>query len=248
MKVMRNIWPLFFLLLSVVCAVFVTVRIGDRQSELPGGVLAVLDKEEGAKQEFLIVEKEDGSPLYKNGAVERIREENGITVSENDLTELTPIKSLLSQSWKLYLAGVYFLLMLCIWKVAMRCIVKGYTECKNQKIFKTTVRICSGAFLYLVSVGIWYLLICFIDIPQQYLPIAGIWDVGYVVDEIREFYRESEDIAGTISYIGEIRTAGSFALRGYLIAIILFIPFWIRILFFKVKRKVVMNEKIYWKK
>ena len=81
-------------------------------------------------------------------------------------------------------------------------------------------------FLYLVSVGIWYLLICFIDIPQQYLPIAGIWDVGYVVDEIREFYRESEDIGGTISYIGKIRTAGSFALRGYLIAIILFIPFW----------------------
>ena len=72
--------------------------------------------------------------------------------------------------------------------------------------------------------------------------------MGYFVDEIREFYRESEDIAGTISYIGEIRTAGSFALRGYLIAIILFIPFWIRILFFKVKRKVVMNEKIYWKK
>ena len=83
---------------------------------------------------------------------------------------------------------------------------------------------------------------------QQYLPIAGIWDVGYVVDEIREFYRESEGIADTIPYIGEIRAAGSFALRGYLIAIILFIPFWIRILFFKVKRKVVMNEKIYWKK
>ena len=227
MKVMRNIWPLFFLLLSVVCAVFVTVRIGDRQSELPGGVLAVLDKEEGAKQEFLIVEKEDGSPLYKNGAVERIREENGITVSENDLTELTPIKSLLSQSWKLYLAGVYFLLMLCIWKVAMRCIVKGYTECKNQKIFKTTVRICSGAFLYLVSVGIWYLLICFIDIPQQYLPIAGIWDVGYIVEEIREFYEKSQKLGEQVSVLKVAWQAGKTALLGYGASILLFLPGWI---------------------
>ena len=230
MKVMRNIWPLFFLLLSVVCAVFVTVRIGDRQSELPGGVLAVLDKEEGAKQEFLIVEKEDGSPLYKNGAVERIREENGITVSENDLTELTPIKSLLSQSWKLYLAGVYFLLMLCIWKVAMRCIVKGYTECKNQKIFKTTVRICSGAFLYLVSVGIWYLLICFIDIPQQYLPIAGIWDVGYIVEEIREFYEKSQKLGEQVSVLKEAWQAGKMALIGYGASILLFLPGWMGII------------------
>ena len=228
MKVMRNIWPLFFLLLSVVCAVF--VRIGDRQSELPGGVLAVLDKEEGAKQEFLIVEKEDGSPLYKNGAVERIREENGITVSENDLTELTPIKSLLSQSWKLYLAGVYFLLMLCIWKVAMRCIVKGYTECKNQKIFKTTVRICSGAFLYLVSVGIWYLLICFIDIPQQYLPIAGIWDVGYIVEEIREFYEKSQKLGEQVSVLKEAWQAGKMALIGYGASILLFLPGWMGII------------------
>ena len=230
MKVMRNIWPLFFLLLSVVCAVFVTVRIGDRQSELPGGVLAVLDKEEGAKQEFLIVEKEDGSPLYKNGAVERIREENSITVSENDLTELTPIKSLLSQSWKLYLAGVYFLLMLCIWKVAMRCIVKGYTECKNQKIFKTTVRICSGAFLYLVSVGIWYLLICFIDIPQQYLPIAGIWDVGYIVEEIREFYEKSQKLGEQVSVLKEAWQAGKMALIGYGASILLFLPGWMGII------------------
>ncbi len=230
MKVMRNIWPLFFLLLSVVCAVFVTVRIGDRQSGLPGGVLAVLDKEEGAKQEFLIVEKEDGSPLYKNGAVERIREENGITVSENDLTELTPIKSLLSQSWKLYLAGVYFLLMLCIWKVAMRCIVKGYTECKNQKIFKTTVRICSGAFLYLVSVGIWYLLICFIDIPQQYLPIAGIWDVGYIVEEIREFYEKSQKLGEQVSVLKEAWQAGKMALIGYGASILLFLPGWMGII------------------
>ena len=230
MKVMRNIWPLFFLLLSVVCAVFVTVRIGERQSELPGGVLAVLDKEEGAEQEFLIVEKEDGSPLYKNGAVERIREENGITVSENDLTELTPIKSLLSQSWKLYLAGVYFLLMLCIWKVAMRCIVKGYTECKNQKIFKTTVRICSGAFLYLVSVGIWYLLICFIDIPQQYLPIAGIWDVGYIVEEIREFYEKSQKLGEQVSVLKEAWQAGKMALIGYGASILLFLPGWMGII------------------
>ena len=248
MKVLRNICPLLFLLLSLACAAYTTVQIREYQRNLPGGVLAVLDKEEGAEQDFLIVEKEDGSPLYKNGAVEKIQKKYGITVLEDDLTELDPVKSLLSQSWKLYLAGVYLLAMLCIWKAAMGCIVRGYTECKDQKILKTTVRICSGVFLYLVSVGIWYLLICFIDIPQQYLPIAGIWDVGYVVDEIREFYRESEGIAGTIPYIGEIRTAGSFALRGYIIAIILFIPFWIRILFFKVKRKVFMNEKIYWKK
>lgn len=237
MKVLRNIWPLFFLLLSVACAVFTTVKTGESQRELPGGVLAILDKEEGTEQDFLIVEKEDGSPLYKNGAVEEIRKKYGITVSEDDLTELDPVKSLLSQSWKLYLAGVYFLVMLCIWKAAMGCIVRGYTECKNQKILKTTVRICSGAFLYLVSVGIWYLLICFIDIPQQYLPIAGIWDIGYIVDEIREFYRESEGIASTISYIGEIRAVGSFTMRGYIIAIILFLPFWIRILFFRVKSK-----------
>ena len=230
MKVLRNIWPLFFLLLSVACAVFTTVKIGESQRELPGGVLAVLDKEEGAKQEFLIVEKEDGSPLYKNGAVERIREENGITVSENDLTELTPIKSLLSQSWKLYLAGVYFLLMLCIWKVAMRCIVKGYTECKNQKIFKTTVRICSGAFLYLVSVGIWYLLICFIDIPQQYLPIAGIWDVGYIVEEIREFYEKSQKLGEQVSVLKEAWQAGKMALIGYGASILLFLPGWMGII------------------
>ena len=227
MKVMRNIWPLFFLLLSVVCAVFVTVRIGDRQSELPGGVLAVLDKEEGAKQEFLIVEKEDGSPLYKNGAVERIQKENGITVSENALTELTPIKSLLSQSWKLYLAGVYFLLLLCIWKAAMRCIVKGYTECKNQENFKTTVRIGAGAFLYLVSVGIWYLLICFIDIPQQYLPIAGIWDVGHIVDEIREFYEKSQKLGEQVSVLKVAWQAGKTALLGYGASILLFLPGWI---------------------
>ena len=134
MKALRNIWPLFFLLLSVACAVFITVKLGKHQNGLPGGVLAVLDKEEGAEQDFLIVEKEDGSPLYKNGAVERIRKEYGITVSENDLTELDPIKSLLSQGWKLYLAGVYFLIMLCIWKAAIRCIKRGYTECKAQKI------------------------------------------------------------------------------------------------------------------
>ena len=41
MKVLRNIWPLFFLLLSVACAVFTTVKIGESQRELPGGVLAV---------------------------------------------------------------------------------------------------------------------------------------------------------------------------------------------------------------
>ena len=82
MKALRNIWPLFFLLLSVACAVFITVKLGEHQNGLPGGVLAVLDKEDGAKQDFLIVEKEDGSPLYKNGAVERIRKEYGITESD----------------------------------------------------------------------------------------------------------------------------------------------------------------------
>ena len=230
MKVLRNIWPLFFLLLSVACAVFTTVKIGESQRELPGGVLAVLDKEEGTEQDFLIVEKEDGSPLYKNGAVEEIRKKYGITVSEDDLTELDPVKSLLSQSWKLYLAGVYFLVMLCIWKAAMGCIVRGYTECKNQKILKTTVRICSGAFLYLVSVGIWYLLICFIDIPQQYLPIAGIWDVGYIVEEIREFYEKSQKLGEQVSVLKEAWQAGKMALIGYGASILLFLPGWMGII------------------
>ena len=55
MKVIRNIWPLFFLLLSVACAVFITVNLGEHQNGHPGGVLAALDKEEGAEQDFLIV-------------------------------------------------------------------------------------------------------------------------------------------------------------------------------------------------
>ena len=101
MKVLRNICPLLFLLLSLACAAYTTVQIREYQRNLPGGVLAVLDKEEGAEQDFLIVEKEDGSPLYKNGAVEEIQKKYGITVSEDDLTELDPVKSLLSQSWKL---------------------------------------------------------------------------------------------------------------------------------------------------
>ena len=230
MKVLRNICPLLFLLLSLACAAYTTVQIGERQKNLPGGVLAVLDKEEGAEQDFLIVEKEDGSPLYKNGAVEKIQKKYGITVSEDDLTELDPVKSLLSQSWKLYLAGVYLLVMLCIWKAAMGCIVRGYTECKNQKIIKTTVRICSGAFLYLVSVGIWYLLICFIDIPQQYLPIAGIWDVGYIVEEIREFYEKSQKLGEQVSVLKEAWQAGKMALIGYGASILLFLPGWMGII------------------
>ena len=227
MKVLRNICPLLFLLLSLACAAYTTVQIGERQKNLPGGVLAVLDKEEGAEQDFLIVEKEDGSPLYKNGAVEKIQKKYGITVSEDDLTELDPVKSLLSQSWKLYLAGVYLLVMLCIWKAAMGCIVRGYTECKDQKILKTTVRICSGAFLYLVSVGIWYLLICFIDITQQYLPIAGIWDVGYIVEEIREFYEKSQKLGEQVSVLKVAWQAGKTALLGYGASILLFLPGWI---------------------
>ena len=230
MKVLRNICPLLFLLLSLACAAYTTVQIGERQKNLPGGVLAVLDKEEGAEQDFLIVEKEDGSPLYKNGAIERIQKKYGITVSEDALTELDPVKSLLSQSWKLYLAGVYLLVMLCIWKAAMGCIVRGYTECKDQKILKTTVRICSGAFLYLVSVGIWYLLICFIDIPQQYLPIAGIWDVGYIVEEIREFYEKSQKLGEQVSVLKEAWQAGKMALIGYGASILLFLPGWMGII------------------
>ena len=230
MKVLRNICPLLFLLLSLACAAYTTVQIREYQRNLPGGVLAVLDKEEGAEQDFLIVEKEDGSPLYKNGAVEEIQKKYGITVSEDDLTELDPVKSLLSQSWKLYLAGVYFLVMLCIWKAAMGYIVRGYTECKNQKILKTTVRICSGAFLYLVSVGIWYLLICFIDIPQQYLPIAGIWDVGYIVEEIREFYEKSQKLGEQVSVLKEAWQAGKMALIGYGASILLFLPGWMGII------------------
>ena len=230
MKVLRNICPLLFLLLSLACAAYTTVQIREYQRNLPGGVLAVLDKEEGAEQDFLIVEKEDGSPLYKNGAVEKIQKKYGITVSEDNLTELDPVKSLLSQSWKLYLAGVYFLVMLCIWKVAMGCIVRGYTECKNQKIIKTAVRICSGAFLYLVSVGIWYLLICFIDIPQQYLPIAGIWDVGYIVEEIREFYEKSQKLGEQVSVLKEAWQAGKMALIGYGASILLFLPGWMGII------------------
>ena len=230
MKVLRNICPLLFLLLSLACAAYTTVQIREYQRNLPGGVLAVLDKEEGAEQDFLIVEKEDGSPLYKNGAVEKIQKKYHITVSEDDLTELDPVKSLLSQSWKLYLAGVYFLVMQCIWKAAMGCIVRGYTECKNQKIIKTTVRICSGAFLYLVSVGIWYLLICFIDIPQQYLPIAGIWDVGYIVEEIREFYEKSQKLGEQVSVLKEAWQAGKMALIGYGASILLFLPGWMGII------------------
>lgn len=229
MKVLRNIWPLFFLLLSVACAVFITVKLGEHQNGLPGGVLAVLDKEEGAEQDFLIVEKEDGSSLYKNGAVERIRKEYGITVSEDDLTELNPIKSLLSQGWKLYLAGVYFLIMLCIWKAAIRCITRGYTECKAQKISKTTKRICFGGFLYLASIGIWYLLICFIDIPQQYLPIAGIWDFGYIVDEVRGFYDKVLKFGEQVPVLSDAWRAGRTALIGYGASILLFLPGWVGI-------------------
>ena len=230
MKVLKNIWPLFFLLLSAACAVFTAVRIGELQRELPGGVLAVLDKEEGREQDFLIVEKGDGSSLYKNGAVERIRKEYGITVSEEDLTELTPIKSLLSQSWKIYLAGVYFLVMLWIWKAAIRCITRGYTECKNQEIIKTTARICSGVFLYLISVGIWYLLICFTDIPQQYLPIAGIWDLGYIADEIRGFYEKARSLGAQAPVLADAWSAGRTAMIGYGVSILLFLPGWIGII------------------
>ena len=216
MKALRNIWPLFFLLLSVACAVFITVKLGEHQNGLPGGVLAVLDKEDGAKQDFLIVEKEDG-----------IRKEYGITVSEDDLTELNPIKSLLSQGWKLYLAGVYFLIMLCIWKAAIRCITRGYTECKAQKISKTTKRICFGGFLYLASIGIWYLLICFIEIPQQYLPIAGIWDFGYIVDEVRGFYDKVQKFGEQVPILRDAWRVGRTALIGYGASILLFFPGWL---------------------
>lgn len=237
MKILKNIVPLFFLLLSVGCAVLTAIKTEKIQREFPGGVLAVLYEEEKTKPDFLIIEKKNGSPLYKNGAIEEIRKKYGITVSEEQLIEMDSIKSLLSQSWKLFLAGVYFLVMLCAWKAAVGYIVIGYTEYKNQKIFKTTVRIFSGAFLYLASVGIWYLMIRYIDIPQQYLPLGGIWDVGYIVDEIKEFYRESEEIANTVSLIAEIRAVGNFTMRRYMIAIMLFIPFWIRILFLTVKSK-----------
>ena len=230
MKVLKSIWPLFFLLLSVAFAVSITVQIRECQKALPGGILAVWDKESGKRQDFLIVEKEDGSPLYKNEAIERIQREYGIIVSEDELTELIPIKSLLSQSWKLYLTGVYFLLMLCIWKAAMRYIVKGYTECKNQEIFKTTVRIGSGAFLYLISVGIWYLLICFIDIPQQYLPIAGIWDVGYIVDEVRGFYDKVQKFKEQVPVLRDAWRTGRMALSGYGASILVFLPGWMGII------------------
>ena len=230
MKVIRNIWPLFFLLLSVICAVFTAFKIGELQRELPGGVLAILDKEEGTDQDFIKKKKEDGSPLYKNGAVERIRKEYGITVSEDDLTELSPIKSLLSQSWKLYLAGFYFLLMLCIWKAAIVCITRGYEQCKIQKIPKTAGKICFGGFLYLAAIGIWYLLICFIDIPQQYLPIAGIWDVGYIVDEVRGFYDKVQKFGKLVPILRDIWMTGRTALIGYGVSILLFFPGWIGII------------------
>ena len=61
--------------------------------------------------------------------------------------------------------------------------------------------------------------------------------MGYIVDEIKEFYRESEEIANTVSLIAEIRAVGNFTMRRYMIAIMLFIPFWIRILFLTVKSK-----------
>ena len=175
------------------------------------------------------MEKEDGSPLYKNGAVERIRKEYGITVSEDDLTELDPVKSLLSQSWKLYLAGVYFLIMLCIWKAAIRCITRGYTESTTQKISRTTKRICFGGFLYLASIGIWYLLICFIDFPQQYLPIAGIWDFGYILDEVRGFYDKVQKFGEQVPVLRAAWRAGRTALIGYGASILLFLPGWVGI-------------------
>lgn len=235
MKVLKSIWPLFFLLLSVAFAVSITVQIRECQKALPEGILAVWDKESGKRQDFLIVEKEDNSPLYKNEAIERIRREYGIAVSEDELTELSPIKSLLSQSWKLYLTGLYFLLMLCIWKAAIACITRGYEQCKRQRFSKTAGRICFGGFLYLTSIGIWYLLICFADIPQQYLPIDGIWDLGYIADEIRGFYEKAQSLGAQAPVLADAWNAGRTALMGYGISLLLFLPGWGGIFFRKRK-------------
>lgn len=230
MKRLKIVWPLLFLVLSAGCALFTTVTTQKLQAEIPKGVLAVLDKgsnKEHTEQNFLIIKNEDNSPLYKNEASEKIRREYNITVIADDLTELDPIKSLLSRGWQLCLAGIYFLAMLWIWKAAIGHIVRGYMEYKSQKISKTAARLCAGVFLYLASVGIWYLLICYIDIPQQYLPIAGIWDVGYILNEIQNFHEKVQKFGNQIPVLKDIWRAGKTALIGYGSSILLFLPGWV---------------------
>ena len=73
------------------------------------------------------------------------------------------------------------------------------------------------------------IMICFIEIPQQYLPLAGIWDLGYIIEEVKDFYRETDKIAGKVIYVQKIRAAGSIAVKGYLSAFLLYSPFWIRL-------------------
>lgn len=236
MKLLKRIIPWLFLVLSLGCALFTAVRTETLQRNLLGGVLAVLDQENGTGENHLIVEREDGSPLYKNGAAERIRKEYGIILSNDRLTELDPVKKLLSQSWKFCLAGIYFLTMLWIWKVSMGCIVRGYTGCKSQKITKTAAEIFLGILLYLSSLGIWYCLICFIDIPQQYIPLAGIWDLGYIAGEIRGFHEKVQSLGEQIPVLADAWRAGKTALVGYGASILLFLPGWAALFSLRFKR------------
>lgn len=223
---LKKILPLLFLLFSVECAVVTAKRTEAIQRKLPGGVLAVTN-EEDAEEAFIIVEKEDDSPLYKNGAVEILREKYGIEVSKDEITELDPIKELLSQGWKLYLLSMYFLIMLWVWKKSIGYIVRGYTEFRQQELSKTAGRICFGVSLYLISIAVWYRLLCFVEIPQQYLPTVGIWDVGYFVEEIRDFHKKVQVLGDSVPVFEDVWRAGKAALVGYGLSVLLFLPGWI---------------------
>ena len=88
------------------------------------------------------------------------------------------------------------------------------------------MRIGIGVFLYLASIGLWYLIICHIEIPQQYLPIAGIWDLGYIVEEIQGFYQKALNLGSQIPELRDVWKAGSAALKGYGVSIFVLLPGW----------------------
>lgn len=230
MKFLKTILPWLFLIFSVGTALVTTIQVRGILEEIPGGILTIL---EGTQDPvFFILEKEDKSPLYKNGAIQQIKSSYGIDVSEKELIELDPLKILLSQGWILWLMAVYLLIMVLLWKHALNLFMTAYLEYMKQPIPITIRRIFSGIFLYAVSIGIWYLIFTHIQIPQQYISSRGIWDIGYLIERLQMFCKEVQENSKSIPCLAAIQRAYILSAKGYLSGFLLFLPCWIKGMYF----------------
>lgn len=228
MKILKKNWSYLFLFLAAITALATALQVQKIQSSIPNGILAV--SEEFPEQPFALIEAENESPLYKNAAIQKIKQTYYIEVSQKDLLELTPVKSVLSQGGVFWLAAVYILMMLWIWKFSLAYFSVSYLEHRKQKLSQTAGQIWIGILLYLISIRIWDFLMSNMKIPQQYLSPTGVWDIPYFIREILNFYQSTAHMSETLPWIQEIRTASMISIAGYASGFLLFLPYWLKLM------------------